>query len=499
VNEHDIANIGKHQKAKIEKQIKLKRFDAAISSISNYAQILYWAPICYSDNAIESAISQIANCQNTEPKKTDKDASQDHERALLIDSFGFYSGGLVPQYLDALSAIYTRVQYIYTGLTHCHPDLVSFIGERKNIDFVWIPCASKQSDINDLTSFITSNAFTFALFHIAPWRTAEVVAAAKINIRTFLIDITDHSFWLGAQIFDHFIGFRKYGQVVAAEKRGIPKDRYSIVQFYPVPEKQNYQGLPAHIADNIKILTGGAEYKLFGRNARLLHILGQMVIEIPNLVVCVLGDLAESQVRKAMGVAQDQCRVVFLGYRDDVASVIASADVFVPTFPWGGGLLTEYAIASRIPVVALEDSKLPFGSMRGLLLRPDLYNIGFTDEAEFILRLRDLCLSDFKRKEEARLLAAQLPTPETFAQNLGDILVQRPARYVDDNVSPTIDYGAVVALYLDLERGKFGGRLTITIMRSVGFAAIIRYPTYALKALRLAARLLVKKHLRDKL
>ena len=495
VNSFEINKIGKYQKAKILKDVKRFRFEKALAKVSRYAQMYYWAPMQYSDEVIEAAMSELA-VEKRRSSASIKMSQETQASVLLVDSFGYHSRGLVPQYLDALAKIFATVQYLYTGSAPCDPNLITFIRANERIEFAWVPCSNKKSEFDRLNNYVRSRAFSAAFFHIAPWSVIEVILAARLDKITYLIDITDHSFWLGAKIFDHYIGFREYGRLVAMEKRGIPKERYSILQFYPVDEIKNHRGLPAEVTAKTKIMTGGAEYKLFGGDGKLLRLLGQIVAEHPDCAVCILGDLPEPKIRKAMGVSSDESRVVFLGFRDDVKSVIAEADIFVPTYPWGGGLLTEYAIINCVPVVALEDPLLPFGSMRGLLLRPDESNVSFDNEADFMSQLRRLCVSVECRNEAGRALRNQLPTPDCFTKNLKKIIVQDGVICGVGQPQLSIDYDAVENLYLDLECGKFGGRLTVSIFRMGGVAALIRHPVYTYRALLLALRLVIKNFLR---
>jgi glycosyltransferase involved in cell wall biosynthesis len=84
-----------------------------------------------------------------------------------------------------------------------------------------------------------------------------------------------------------------------------------------------------------------------------LDTLLQALRDVPAAVLCVVGDTAQSPypaLARRLGVAD---RVMFLGYRDDVAQLMRAADLFVfPSRYEACSLVLLEALASGLPVVA---------------------------------------------------------------------------------------------------------------------------------------------------
>lgn len=473
IRKSEINSIAARQKGRILEDISAGKSNQALLKISYYASLYYWAPIHYSDGEIENSICEIAGVGERPNKKTRR--TPDEQNAVFIDSFGFYSRGLAIQYLTALSCIYNSVHYIYTGEKIPEKNLKIFL-EKNKLECSQIPCGNDLSSVDHLSEYIESKNISVGFFHIAPWSTVETVFAAKANIMTYLIDITDHTFWLGSKIFDKFIGFREYGKVVADKKRGISSEKYSILKFYPVNDIKKFQGLPEHTSNKIKIMLGGAEYKILGGNGKLLKILAEFLKKNLDIVIIFLGELPEELIRKIMQISKQNEQVVFLGFRHDVKQTIAQADIFVPTSPWGGGLLTQYAIANRVPIVALEDRSLPISRVDDLVLCPHKLAVTFEDEDAFLERLETLCRSQEKRAEVMESLNCQLPSRASFYKDLCSIIYGVESETIGGERHWTIDYKAIEELYLNLENGPSGGRLIISMFRCSGFATLIRHP-----------------------
>lgn len=58
---------------------------------------------------------------------------------------------------------------------------------------------------------------------MAPWAMEAITAFhAFPNVRKYLINLTDHAFWLGTSCTDYLVEFRNYGINVSRSKRGLP-------------------------------------------------------------------------------------------------------------------------------------------------------------------------------------------------------------------------------------------------------------------------------------
>ena len=93
-------------------------------------------------------------------------------------------------------------------------------------------------------------------------------------------------------------------------------------------------------------------------HATAIHALARLRESIPNLLLVVAGHEHAEYKRELQDLAQQLSvsdRVVFLGFRSDVAEVVRCMDVCVmPSWSEGHPLATIEAMGSRVPVVASE-------------------------------------------------------------------------------------------------------------------------------------------------
>ena len=81
----------------------------------------------------------------------------------------------------------------------------------------------------------------------------------------FLVDLTDHAFWLGKCASDYVIGFRNVGYNVAIKYRKFNEDQVVLLPYYPEKrENYSFEGMPFDIKKHEFVFSGGSVYKIEG-------------------------------------------------------------------------------------------------------------------------------------------------------------------------------------------------------------------------------------------
>jgi glycosyltransferase involved in cell wall biosynthesis len=134
--------------------------------------------------------------------------------------------------------------------------------------------------------------------------------------------------------------------------QGVPADTIRVIsngvnleEFCPRPVERRALGLP----EGLLLLFVG-EIRTPRKN---LDTLLQALRSIPEAVLCVVGDIAQSpypELARRLGVSD---RVIFLGFRRDVAELMRAVDLFVfPSRYEACSLVLLEALASGLPIVA---------------------------------------------------------------------------------------------------------------------------------------------------
>ena len=104
-----------------------------------------------------------------------------------------------------------------------------------------------------------------------------MVFSALTSSSRFLINLTDHAFWLGTCCIDYCLEFRDYGYTISLQKRKINSEKLLYQPYYPIADSSEYLDLPFSLINNKIILTGGAFYKMYGEDDIFFNILQNLL------------------------------------------------------------------------------------------------------------------------------------------------------------------------------------------------------------------------------
>ena len=286
--------------------------------------------------------------------------------------------------------------------------------------------------------------------HSNPIDIRACIAFLEIDVDTYFINHSDHSFWLGKNFFKYFIEHRNFGIALTNERRQISKDRIFKVPFYHiVNEDETFKGLDINIEDKLVLISGGALYKYYLEpELPLFNHIKDLLLKYENIVFLLCGAGDEKPVKKFIKQNSLQDQFFYLGKRGDFSLLISKADILVESYPYRGGLVTLYAINENIPVLGVSDNETPAGSLN------DWYGMKGYEQPknfkEFINEAELLIESENYRNKVAKAQKADMWCEREFLRGLDDTLNLIRNNSVDEEFSLTLNDDRTLSFYLSI-------------------------------------------------
>lgn len=204
----------------------------------------------------------------------------------------------------------------------------------------------------------------------------------------YVVNLTDHAYWLGARAIDKCIEFRDYGASISSEYRGIPREKIVKLPFYPKIVPQEFQGFPFPVKDGQQVVfSGGALYKTFGEGNKYYEIVDYILASHSDVIFWYAGGGDDSELKKCM--ERYPGRVYHTPERPDLFQLLQHVSFYLSTYPLCGGLMYQYAAAAGIEPVTLRRDDCN----DGFLLHQDELHVIF-DTMEELKQEIDRVLTD---------------------------------------------------------------------------------------------------------
>jgi len=360
------------------------------------------------------------------------------------------------QYLRGLIGSDFEILYIFESSTRkCSPVILEELSKcAKATSFIINSSKSnKIGTIIELYNTILSFQPQKSIFHSpAEGAFGVILWNALPQIKRYRIVPGDHHFYLGISCTDFFFEFRKYGYTVAIEKRYISKDKILFQPYYPVIDNDLFYGFPIKTQNKVIIFSAGAMYKSYGENDLYFHIIKKLLFDYPQVIFLFAGGGFDVPFKNFVKTNNFQNRLILLGFRQDLNMCIANSDIFLATFPFTGGLTTQYAAYYSKPILSYTTADLSMNIIDDLIGSPLFKKqpITYTDLNAFFSYAKELILNKQFRMEEGIRVNKILTTKQEFnynlMSNLGDCVVD----CVKEKLY--IDYNKHLNLYLNIER-----------------------------------------------
>lgn len=406
----------------IIKYYRNKKYELALKYIDFYGKFMYEINQKYVDNDIEEILKDISQklCFDIKVKK------EQSNTVLFFDSFGFDKRGLASIYLYGLINQGMKVIYICpvhrkNEIPHISKLILSAEGEIR-----YIEGKNKIEDIKKTVSIINEYNIGHFFLYIKPNDVVPVVTSILFEnkINRYLINLTDHAFWLGSMAFDYIIEFRDYGAYISLKERRIEENRIVKLPYYPqIDTSINFQGFPFDSTDKQVIFSGGSLYKTIGDGDKYYLLVKKILERTSKVIFLYAGTGNGSKLEELKSLFPD--RVYWIAERSDLYQVMRHADLYLNTYPMAGGLMTQYAAIAGTPPLTLVYDECG----KGFLIDEEKLGCDFYDVEELVDYAITLLNNNSEMNKVRKLLAGQVISQMEFESELEQILRRGKSKF----------------------------------------------------------------------
>lgn len=378
--------------------------------IERAAKLQYNLNVIYSDSRLTNILKEESYKRYG---KIDNYQGKD-DTVVFYDDLSVDNGGLTQQYLDALLS-YKDVKVVYVSGTSIARRGEHILQKLQDYDVCYYELNKNATIAEDELKEILERHKPQKLFlHLLPYSTTPfVVGYAFPGLLKYQINITDHAFWLGSpDYFDKIIEFRDYGAQVSIEKRGFRSQQIILLPFYPWQEKTEFQGFP-DIKQPLILFSGGATYKIAGGGNVFFSMVDKILDKNCNIAFLFAGSGNTEQIEDFKRNSKNSDRILYLGFRQDIAEVMKHIDIYINTYPLGGGLMLQLAAINRKPILALNDN-----SCESLVCTKKKANFAFDNVDDLVNEANRLFSDDSYRYERAEFFHSLVATRDDFIEGL---------------------------------------------------------------------------------
>lgn len=331
----------------------------------------------------------------------------------------------------------------------------------------------------------------YILQHFVPWEVKCLLGVTLIQgAKKINIDINDHTFWLGASFLDYCIEFRPYGDNVAIKRRGLKTTQLRRLRFYPVcDESVEFQGFPFEKDSKIVIFSGGSYYKLRGNDGMFFKIADRLLDENPRAVLLLA--CGSKNILKDVEKLNNASRVYVSSFRKDIFSLFKHIDIYLSSFPIGGGLMVQLAGVAKKPILSFITPNKGIRDVNGMFSDKKDFNVERASLDDMCSYAQELCNNvDFRLKEGERL-SETVQSRESFEKEFTSLFtMSRPLQSYD----MPINDDEIREFYCNFNNDFFDFSYLI---EAYGSSVIIKYPRYMIEIVNLYARRYAKQIIND--
>lgn len=343
-------------KRKARKALASRRYNSCLRYLEAACGTAYTFYIGFSDQEIEAMLLQLGSIV----KK--REVFESKPRCIFYDTFSQDAQGLTMQYVDAIIAAGWEMLY-FTEFGLEDPRSVRLkhtLNDYPKAKVVSVP--PSMSGMNKV-QFIYDTIMDYApdklFMHIHPSAVEAVTAfyALSKEITKYQINLTDHTYWVGVGCMDYSFEFREYGASLSVGRRGIPKERVLLLPYYPMMKETKFAGFPKEAEGKVKIFSGASFYKIIDENDTFFKLNKAILDANINAVTLFAGGGDMTMLNGMIDKYGLKGRFIPIGQRNDVFECYKHSDIYLSTYPLGGGLMAQFAAHAELPILALANKE----------------------------------------------------------------------------------------------------------------------------------------------
>ena len=351
----------------------------------------------------------------------------DKNTILYYDSFGFDVRALALVYMHALSNLGYRIIYITKiESKDSQPELHRAV-EGGNVIWNYVSYDNREQEVKDIHALFEKYKPAKAILYSTPDDAAamSVFKAYEGIVERFKINLTDHAFWLGHDVFDYNLEFRNYGACVSVKYRGIPESKEILMPFYPYHRDREFQGLPFDAEGKKIVFSGGSLYKTLGDPQNRFYVIVERLLKShDDLVFLYAGTGDETEINKLSSKFPE--RVYRIDERTDLFELMEHCTIYLNTFPFIGGLMMQFASdAKKVPLTLKKEGC--YDENKEILALQDTIEYDSIDD--LVAEADRLLTDEDYRTRRGEELKASLISPKQFEEELQRALTEHKNRY----------------------------------------------------------------------
>ncbi|MDR2410207.1 MAG: hypothetical protein LBE13_19145 [Bacteroidales bacterium] len=345
-----VTTIISNVKKNILKEISKQNYEKSLAYISILNDILWQFYIKYYDQDIEDFIKTISDKMFSAPVEYETEKMN----IVFIDSCSWDNHCLTQQYLRAFMALNLNILYVVIKSKHAIPQFNQIKEELKEYKKSNILIIYSNFKIEQQTRLLHEEICKFRPSKIFLHSFSILDAVAIRNISTplkYRINLGDHHCWSGSSCTDYIIDFRNWGYTLSHTYRQCSKDKIIIQPYYPIVDGNSFEGFPKLAAGKILIFSGGASYKIIDKDLTFFTIILRLLNENPQAIILFACRGNDTILRNFIKKHKLENRLLLTGYRKDINEVLKHVDIYLNTYPLGGGLMVQYAAINGCPIL----------------------------------------------------------------------------------------------------------------------------------------------------
>lgn len=407
----------------IQKKMEKNEFEDALILISIICRIEYRFNQRYTFLLVEQYINDIAK----KLLKPISNSKRKEEYVLFFDLFGNNTRGLALLYLKALKNKYKIIYVTEQKNIDKIPDIKQNVILSQGVIY-GLKRKEKLGKIKELYDLVEKytpqNMFLYSTPDDVVGTTVFVLYK---NIATrFLINLTDHAFWLGKNAFDYCIEFRDYGAFITNKYRGIERNKIIKLPYYPdLNNKENFKGYPEGMYGKEFVFSGGSLYKTISDDNLYYEMVEYILKQYKNICFWYAGEGNEYGYKMKELIRKYPERVFWTSERADFYQILCKSIFYLNTYPVGGGLMIQYAaLAGKVPIILKYDE-----SGSGLLVDQKKLNIELDSIEKIKLEIHRLLTDREYRETRENILKKAVLNSTEFEEELYNLIENHTTKF----------------------------------------------------------------------